>query len=324
MFLGLDRRFFSPTSANDEANDRKREYLLRRYWNDDQALRIGNVHALAEVNYLVVNSLQEVRASQEQLDEKLREEFFARAFEYKPADIFGLPGGVPSREALEGYRRQLTRIEQVADSLKIPVPEIQTLLTHFFDRMNGVVKALERSSETASKKRNSKIKAPTLDKDFMEWIINKPQADRIFEHLKLLDDYIEKRTALRDPITRFLSLLNTFLKQTNKKVTVESKGQLEVSMPSSEIPRSIAALSSGERQLLVMLAHLSLNPSLAESGVFIVDEPELSLHMDWQEKFVDAVREANPKVQLILATHSPAIILDRIEACKSLSEVPND
>lgn len=72
-----------------------------------------------------------------------------------------------------------------------------------------------------------------------------------------------------------------------------------------------------------MLAHLSLNPSLAGSGVFIVDEPELSLHIAWQEKFVDAIREANPKVQLILATHSPAIILDRDDACRTLSGVTN-
>ena len=72
-----------------------------------------------------------------------------------------------------------------------------------------------------------------------------------------------------------------------------------------------------------MLAHLSLNQRLAVSGVFIVDEPELSLHIDWQEKFVDAIQKANPNVQLILATHSPAIILDRTESCRTLSEVPH-
>jgi predicted ATP-binding protein involved in virulence len=68
-----------------------------------------------------------------------------------------------------------------------------------------------------------------------------------------------------------------------------------------------------------MLAHLSLNKRLAGSGVFIVDEPELSLHIGWQEQFVDAIQQANPKVQLILATHSPAIILEREENCRSLS-----
>jgi predicted ATP-binding protein involved in virulence len=64
-----------------------------------------------------------------------------------------------------------------------------------------------------------------------------------------------------------------------------------------------------------MLGHLALNPDLAHSGVFIVDEPELSLHIDWQEKFIDAILAANPSVQFILATHSPAIILDRDDKC---------
>ena len=116
-----------------------------------------------------------------------------------------------------------------------------------------------------------------------------------------------------------LVLVNGFFVQTKKKVFVASSGQLTVTVEGSDQPRPISALSSGERQLLVMLAHLSLNPSLTGSGVFIVDEPELSLHIDWQEKFVEAITEANPKVQVILATHSPAIILDRVDAECSIS-----
>jgi predicted ATP-binding protein involved in virulence len=51
-----------------------------------------------------------------------------------------------------------------------------------------------------------------------------------------------------------------------------------------------------------------------------VDEPELSLHIKWQELFVTAVQEASPKLQLILATHSPSIILDRVDKCVDLSK----
>jgi predicted ATP-binding protein involved in virulence len=69
-----------------------------------------------------------------------------------------------------------------------------------------------------------------------------------------------------------------------------------------------------------MLGQLSFNPQLLRSGVFVVDEPELSLHVSWQRKFVSAIRRANPAVQLILATHSPEIILGMEENCRSLSE----
>lgn len=276
--------------------------------------------------------MQEVRAAQEQLDENLRAQFFAKAFEYKPSDIMGKPTRFPSRTEIERYRHQLTKIERAAEGIKIPVPEIQSALTHFFERMSRIVDSMDKStqqkrpSKKATKKTTDRVvtERAVPDKDYLEWIINKPQADRILEHLALLDEYIENRNALRDPITRFLSLVNGFLSQTKKNVAVAGSGQLTVSVQGHLEPRPISALSSGERQLLVMLAHLSLNPNLTGSGVFIVDEPELSLHIDWQEKFVDAIREANPNVQMILATHSPAIILDRVDACRTLSEAQHD
>jgi predicted ATPase len=306
---------------------RRREYIARRYWPEDPSFRNTSVAAgLIDVNYLVVTRMQEIRAAQEQLDERLRAEFFKKAFEYKPSNFMGKPTRLPSRAELNKYREQLTKIERAAEGVKIPVPEIQAALSKFFERMSHVVDALNKTSEAQKAKRRTKKASErpspdplVLDQDYVEWIVNKPQADRIVEHLRLLEEYIEKRDALRDPITRFLSLVNGFFAQTTKTVSVASSGQLTVTVSGSLAHRPISALSSGERQLLVMLAHLSLNPSLTGSGVFIVDEPELSLHIDWQEKFVDAIREANPNVQLVLATHSPAIILDRVDACRSLS-----
>lgn len=321
MFLGLDRRFSAPGSSNEGIGDmRRRDYSARRMWSEDPSLRGAATAALVEVNFLVIKRMQEVRAAQEDLDEKLRNQFFAKAFEYKPSDIFGHNQKLPSRTEVKQYRQQLSKIEMAAEGVKIPVPQIQAALTQFFGRMTDVVDSLERSAAAPEMKRTMKKPRPTAipSKAHLEWIINKPQADRILEHLTLLEEYIEDRNSLRDPINRFIKLVNDFLAQTKKLVAVSSSGELTVSVGESWDPRSIGALSSGERQLVVMLGHLSLNPNLEGSGVFIVDEPELSLHIDWQEKFVDAVQRANPKVQLILATHSPAIILDRDEATCTL------
>ncbi len=328
MFLGLDRRFFIPGSALEDSEEtRRREFIARRYWPEDANFRNTTAAAgLIDVNFLVVSRMQEIRAAQEQLDERLRADFFAKAFEYKPSALVGRTTRIPSRAELNRYREQLTKIERASEGVKIPVPEIQAALTQFFEKMSHVVDSLNKSSEAqkgrrATKKAASKPKTEqvVLDQVYVEWIVNKPQADRIVEHLLTLEEYIESRDALRDPINRFLSLVNGFFVQTKKTVAVAKTGQLTVSITGNESARPITALSSGERQLLVMLAHLSLNPSLVGSGVFIVDEPELSLHIDWQEKFVDAIREANPNVQLILATHSPAIILDRVNAECSLN-----
>ena len=65
-------------------------------------------------------------------------------------------------------------------------------------------------------------------------------------------------------------------------------------------------LSSGEKQLLILLSETLLQRQ--SPAVFIADEPELSLHVKWQEKLVPSLRELNASSQIIAATHSPDIV----------------
>jgi predicted ATP-dependent endonuclease of OLD family len=41
-----------------------------------------------------------------------------------------------------------------------------------------------------------------------------------------------------------------------------------------------------------------------------MDEPEVSLHVEWQQRLIDLIRELNPNAQIILTTHSPAVIMN--------------
>jgi predicted ATPase len=65
-------------------------------------------------------------------------------------------------------------------------------------------------------------------------------------------------------------------------------------------------LSSGEKQLLILLSEVLLQKQ--SPSVFIADEPELSLHVNWQEKLVGSLRSLNTQAQIIAATHSPDIV----------------
>ena len=42
--------------------------------------------------------------------------------------------------------------------------------------------------------------------------------------------------------------------------------------------------------------------------VCIADEPELSLHLSWQEQLITSLRTVNPNAQVVFATHSPDIV----------------
>jgi len=66
-------------------------------------------------------------------------------------------------------------------------------------------------------------------------------------------------------------------------------------------------LSSGERQMLAIL--LTVLVQEGQPCVLFMDEPEISLHFEWQERLISIVRELNPNAQIILSTHSPAIIM---------------
>ena len=47
-----------------------------------------------------------------------------------------------------------------------------------------------------------------------------------------------------------------------------------------------------------------------QNYVLFMDEPEVSLHIDWQQRLIDLILELNPNVQIILTTHSPAVIMN--------------
>ena len=63
-------------------------------------------------------------------------------------------------------------------------------------------------------------------------------------------------------------------------------------------------LSSGERQIAGLIYAAT---HLAAGSVVLVDEPELSLHVDWQRAIIGAMVKQLPEKQLIVCTHSPAI-----------------
>lgn len=66
------------------------------------------------------------------------------------------------------------------------------------------------------------------------------------------------------------------------------------------------SLSSGEKQLILTL----LETFLAGESSILIDEPEISMHIDWQQQLVNVMTQLNPSAQIILATHSPEIMAD--------------
>lgn len=82
-------------------------------------------------------------------------------------------------------------------------------------------------------------------------------------------------------------------------------------------------LSSGEKQMLVIL--LTVLTQDQKPYILLMDEPEVSLHIEWQQRLVDLIRQLNPYVQIILTTHSPALIMDGwLDAVTDVADILTD
>lgn len=129
--------------------------------------------------------------------------------------------------------------------------------------------------------------------------------------IDLAEKYVNEIEKLMLPITRFQNSINTFFEKSGKKLNINEAGDIVINIDKVKKSNTIFELSSGEQQLIILLGHLVFD----KYEIFIVDEPELSLHLKWQDEFVNALQEANPNAQYIMATHAPAIVGDFENKC---------
>lgn len=114
----------------------------------------------------------------------------------------------------------------------------------------------------------------------------------------------QRRKEIFDPVNRFVDVANSFL--SSKIISVDVVGKLIFSSSSNpELKYLASSLSSGEKQVLILLIQALV--SEPEPCIFIADEPELSLHVNWQEKLLPSMLSLAGSMQLIVATHSPDI-----------------
>jgi len=119
-----------------------------------------------------------------------------------------------------------------------------------------------------------------------------------------------KKEFVERPKTEFLYIINEFLHtgQNDKSVYISSEGKISFFSKFSKKPIGINDLSSGEKHLIIIFANLIFGLSKKSAGIYIIDEPESSLHLIWQKMFVESILRVNENLQLIFATHSPEII----------------
>ena len=117
--------------------------------------------------------------------------------------------------------------------------------------------------------------------------------------------------------TRFQDLMDDLFSETGKRILRKSN---EILFEQDGDTLTPYQLSSGEKQMLVIL--LTVLVQDFEHCALFMDEPEISLHVEWQQRLIELIRELNPNTQVIMTTHSPALIMNGwIDAVTEVSDI---
>lgn len=150
----------------------------------------------------------------------------------------------------------------------------------------------------------------TSEKRLLELIdagkINEPEHQAL---RNLLAQLLEVYRATREPelaLESFVNVVDSYWQHSAAEKRFDfDKNTVNVQVIDTytQKPLPLSSLSSGEKQIVSVFARLYLD--FGKRYLILIDEPELSLSLEWQKKFLPDVFAASSCVQLIAATHSP-------------------
>lgn len=123
---------------------------------------------------------------------------------------------------------------------------------------------------------------------------------------RAVEEYVGDCYELAESIVVFQDIVNSFF--INKKLVI-SNGKMQVVMNNGRtIPLEV--LSSGEKHIIIIFYRLLFQTP--HGALSIIDEPEISIHVSWQQRLgrvlMDVCRLRD--LQIVAATHSPQVIHD--------------
>lgn len=168
------------------------------------------------------------------------------------------------------------------------------------------------------------------------------QSKRIAERvLKIYREALKKVITVQEDsfrtIEKYLNAVNSFLEGKNIEIILadQSRRKPSVGIKFDEgTPKTIRgirrALSSGEREIVTLIYAAT---HMSKQQIVLIDEPEISLHVDWQRHLLQKMSEQLGDRQIIVCTHSPVIGADYEEqiiifepkiTCSSKTAIDNE
>ncbi len=190
---------------------------------------------------------------------------------------------------LENLDRSVLVIASIFKELHVSQANADQLLGEF-----------ERSGKEIQRRIGKNKKTDGFAVDDAVFMLSLQRISEVVDRWNRLQERLSTIFAPRD---KWLKIANDLFQRKRMELTESNELQF-VSRTGKALTAQM--LSSGEKQLLILLSETLLQRE--RPAIFIADEPELSLHVLWQEKLVASLRALNPSAQIIAATHSPDIV----------------
>ncbi|MGR4000319.1 MAG: AAA family ATPase [Alphaproteobacteria bacterium] len=201
------------------------------------------------------------------------------------------------------------------------------IIREFREEEVGSAQEIRKDLKKLGEKRDALVSVGLIGSTVSEPIQPSEIDDRDKSVHRTLSIYIDDTTKKLDifdkiyeKIRLFKQILDNHFKF--KKISIDShEGIQSLDVGTGEVI-PLSELSSGEQHELVLIYDLLF--SVEEGSVILIDEPELSLHVDWQKRFISDIQKIQElkDLKVVIATHSPYIINDKWELNQALDAKP--
>ncbi len=293
LFLGLDRRVYE----GQDIDKMRQNFLFRRRYREYPQNDPLNI-SLMDIQEIIYDYVRIIASKQPQINQDFKNKILIQSFDFLESQDINV---------LKDSQELRTKKEEALSAFEnLNIRGFTEQVNSFFDQLENVLKEIKN----IQKKQDKTGEEITLDtfEYFQKWFNNQPQLQRIDKLIEYNQAYQSEIEKLYEPLEKVKSIINLFFSESKKEILIDSEGTITIRFKNGKEAK-LFELSSGEKQIITMLGHLIFFEERfkKKQGIFIIDEPEVSLHLAWQEIFVESILKASPNTQFIIATHSPTI-----------------
>lgn len=292
VYLPLNRKSLLYNNAFIRNRNIRAHNMFR---NDIEELGIHySDKALSEVEVLVKNYFSKTSTLISKINNDFRNKILKSSLEVlENFETNEFVNQISSDSAISDIKKIKKSFIKIARELDLLSPNEELIYDRFFQNYIEELKSTKNRREIG-----------------VEIVTKFQEILRIKKIVSMAEEMEKQKEQCYRPIELFLNTINDFIKTSDdeKEIKIDDYGNLYFQTIYTPNKISVQNLSSGEKQLVIFFANLIFRVEGNSSGIFVVDEPEISLHLSWQKIFVEKALKINKNIQLVFATHSPEII----------------